>query len=375
MLTDDRTGIGGGALSNTFGGRDRLESMTVGTPTFTFKINALGQRVQKAKTGTTTDYHFDLAGHIIGEADDSTGNNLVEYVWMEGMMLAQIDSSGNIVYVHSSQVNAPQKITNPSRTLAWDYETEPFGETYATPTNTTPTNHRFPGQYADSEDTLSYNYMRDYDVSLGRYGEFDPMGLAAGLNGFGYAGQNPTQNIDPLGLAYGDAWDHRTYQYSLVIDAMAAEESGLQGLAGLTDTLTWGESQSYRQENGLEYADPCSAAYEGGELAGIATNIVAGGGLGLEAAGTEGAGLEFSHWIPSRMGGPRSLWNGNYVSDVDHALSDPYRYNFMPKAWKESNDLPGPLTQQWNRIPNVYKGGAAGAAVGASAANSGCGCK
>ena len=30
MLTDDRTFIGGGALSNTFGGRDRLESMTVG---------------------------------------------------------------------------------------------------------------------------------------------------------------------------------------------------------------------------------------------------------------------------------------------------------------------------------------------------------
>jgi len=200
MLTDDRTGIGGGALSNTFGGRDRLESMTVGTPTFTFKINALGQRVQKAKTGTTTDYHFDLAGHIIGEADDSTGNNLIEYVWMEGMMLAQIDSSGNIVYVHSSQVNAPQKITNPSRTLVWDYETEPFGETYATPTNTTPTNHRFPGQYADSEDTLSYNYMRDYDVSLGRYIESDRIGLLGGPNLFGYAAQNPAQWTDRRGL-------------------------------------------------------------------------------------------------------------------------------------------------------------------------------
>ena len=28
---------------------------------------------------------------------------------------------------------------------------------------------------------------------------------------YGYAGQNPTQNIDPLGLEYGDAWDPRTY--------------------------------------------------------------------------------------------------------------------------------------------------------------------
>src|SRR5207249_3882298 len=130
MATDDRGG--GLALSNTYGGRDRLESMTVGTPTYTFKINALGQRVSKASVSTTTHFMFDLAGHIIGEANGSTGANTVEYVWMEGQLLAQIDSSGNIVYVHNSQVNAPQKITHPSRTLVWDRIQEPFGEDYST---------------------------------------------------------------------------------------------------------------------------------------------------------------------------------------------------------------------------------------------------
>ena len=150
VLTDDRAMDGGVSVSNTCGGRDRIESMTVGTPTITFKINALGQRVQKATTGLTTDYHFDLAGHIIGESDDSTGNDIVEYVWAENMPIAQIDSSGNIFYIHTDQTGNPQKITNASRTLVWDREQEPFGETYATPTNTTPTNLRFPGQYADA---------------------------------------------------------------------------------------------------------------------------------------------------------------------------------------------------------------------------------
>ena len=144
ILTDDRVMNGAVAASMTYGGRDRLESITVGTPTITFKVNAFGQRVQKATTGLTTDYQFDLAGHIIGENDDSTGNDIVEYVWMEGQLLAQIDSSGNIYYVHNNQVNAPQKMTNASRTLVWDYETEPFGEYYAAPTNTDSTNHRFP---------------------------------------------------------------------------------------------------------------------------------------------------------------------------------------------------------------------------------------
>jgi RHS repeat-associated protein len=200
IATDDRVMNGGSAASMTYGGRDRLESITVGTPTVTFKINALGQRVQKATTGATTDYHYDLAGNLIGESDDSTGNDLVEYVWMEGIPLAQIDSSGNIYYIHDNQIAAPQKITDASMNIKWDREQEPFGEDYATPTNTVPTNLRFPGQYYDGEDLLNYNTMRDYDATLGRYLQADLLGLAAGLNLYGYVGANPLLNSDPFGL-------------------------------------------------------------------------------------------------------------------------------------------------------------------------------
>jgi RHS repeat-associated protein len=201
MATDDRDGIGGGALANTYGGRDRLESMTVGANTVTFKVNAFDQRVSKAFSGTTTHYIHDVRGLIIAEANGSSGATTTEYVWMEGELLAQIDSGGNIVYVHNNQLGAPQKITNPSRTLVWDREQEPFGETYATPTNTTPTTHRFPGQIYDSENGLYYNNNRDYDPTGGFYIEADPIGLAGGLTPYGYAGQNPTQATDPWGLS------------------------------------------------------------------------------------------------------------------------------------------------------------------------------
>lgn len=42
----------------------------------------------------------------------------------------------------------------------------------------------------------------------------------------------------------------------------------------------------------------------------------------------------------------------------------------MPKAWKAENPMPSGLVQQWNRIPEVYKGTGAGLAV-SGAANAG----
>ncbi len=46
---------------------------------------------------------------------------------------------------------------------------------------------------------MYYNYFRYYDPETGRYITSDPIGLAGGLNTYGYAYQNPIGNIDPDG--------------------------------------------------------------------------------------------------------------------------------------------------------------------------------
>jgi RHS repeat-associated protein len=62
-----------------------------------------------------------------------------------------------------------------------------------------------PGQYYDAETGKHYNYYRDYDPTLGRYVESDPIGLRAGANTYGYVLAQPLLFSDRRGLANGAA--------------------------------------------------------------------------------------------------------------------------------------------------------------------------
>ena len=58
---------------------------------------------------------------------------------------------------------------------------------------------RFPGQWFQAEAGLHQNWMRDYDPTLGRYLQADPLGLVPGPSLYGYAMQSPMMYADPDG--------------------------------------------------------------------------------------------------------------------------------------------------------------------------------
>jgi RHS repeat-associated protein len=104
-----------------------------------------------------------------------------------------------LYYIQTDHLNRPQKITDASAAVFWDGVFDPLGNA-ASVTRTITNPLRFPGQYADTETSLAQNWFRDYDSTIGRYVESDPMGIRSGINVFAYAAGNPQLLVDPTGL-------------------------------------------------------------------------------------------------------------------------------------------------------------------------------
>ncbi len=141
---------------------------------------------------------FSLApssNHFVEVADSPSGVVVADAI---RFVSAGGGSASGLMYVHTDHVGTPQKMTDGTRIVVWDAVYKPFGESHSI-TGTASNNQRFPGQYADAESGFSYNYFRDYDPTVGRYVESDPIGLRGGHNTFGYAFQNPLTYIDPRG--------------------------------------------------------------------------------------------------------------------------------------------------------------------------------
>ena len=179
----------------------RLESVEISSVTVgEYVYDSANLRTQKTVSGVTTHYVYGMGGKLYGEYDAS-GNLIREYVYLSGAPLAQIDdvsSSDVLIYLHTDHQGTPRYATNTSGTQVWAWDSDAFG--IGAPTGSATVNLRFPGQYFDDESGLHYNWNRYYNPETGRYISSDPIGLAGGLNTFGYANANPVMYTDPEGL-------------------------------------------------------------------------------------------------------------------------------------------------------------------------------
>jgi RHS repeat-associated protein len=161
-----------------------LIGSAIGAP-FTFNWNDVG-------TGT-----FTLTARVIDARGYSTTSSATTFT-LKPM-------AESVYFVYSDQVDAPRVVTDANNNVVWTWDADPYGQDAPNESQNNSGkdfvfNLRFPGQYADKETGLHYNYYRNYDPQTGRYIESDPIGLHGGVSTFAYAGNSPLEYFDPFGL-------------------------------------------------------------------------------------------------------------------------------------------------------------------------------
>ena len=191
-----------------------LASLTKAGVTTSFTYDAEKRRIRKvtsAGASSTRIFVYDLSGQLLGEYDQA-GVALKEYVWLGSTPIAVFTADPSnasnppwVYFIHADHLDTPRLVIDQNGGRRWRWLAEPFGTT-APETNPDnigafTLNLRFPGQYADPETGLSYNYFRFYDGAIGRYVQSDPVGFNGGINTYAYVGGNPLTYVDPNGQA------------------------------------------------------------------------------------------------------------------------------------------------------------------------------
>jgi RHS repeat-associated protein len=180
--------------------RNRLDRVIVGALTTTYGVKGLGERVAKdgQQAFGKVEFVYGLSGGLLGQYNAS-GAAAEEIVWLGDLPVGTIQG-GAAYHIAPDHLGAPHQIVNSANGQVWFWNHDPFGN--GAPTAAAGFAHRlrFPGQVYDAESGLHSNGHRDYDPRLGRYVESDPIGLAGGNNTYAYAGNDPVNAIDPLGL-------------------------------------------------------------------------------------------------------------------------------------------------------------------------------
>lgn len=193
---------------------DRLTSCTTPDGTrWTYDYDPLGRRTAKhrlAADGTTVaeTVRFTWDGPLLVEQyDETTGATLTwEYEGhrplsqYERKPLGDGEVEARFFAIVTDLVGTPTELVSPDGGTAWRSRSTCWGTTGWHTSATAYTPLRFPGQYADPETGLHYNYFRHYDPDTARFTSTDPLGLAPAPNPSTYV-VNPWVWTDPLGLA------------------------------------------------------------------------------------------------------------------------------------------------------------------------------
>jgi RHS repeat-associated protein len=192
---------------------DRLTSCT--TPDGTvwhYRYDPLGRRTAKyrpAEDGEGATEEISFSWDLVSLAEQTDASTGVTVTWEheghqpiaqhERRSMTQEEFDSRFFAIVTDLVGTPTELVDETGAVAWHTQSTCWGTTAWNADAGAYTPLRFPGQYADPETGLHYNYFRHYDPETARFTSPDPLGLEPAPNPYAYV-LNPMAWIDLLGL-------------------------------------------------------------------------------------------------------------------------------------------------------------------------------
>ncbi len=150
-----------------------------------------------------TRYYIYDGIHCIAEYDGSNGF-IKEIIYGPQIdeVLCAIDDYSSAYYYHQDALQSVVAVTDGFRNKIATYGYDVYGKIKSS-TGSLENEILFTGRWLDSDTNLYYYRARWYDADVGRFISRDPIGVAGGINLYGYVEGNPVNKSDPKGEISG----------------------------------------------------------------------------------------------------------------------------------------------------------------------------
>ncbi|SFI48553.1 RHS repeat-associated core domain-containing protein [Collimonas sp. OK307] len=198
--------ISDGVNTYTWNARNQLTQIS-GAVTASFSYDALGRRQTRTLNGVGSGYVYDglnLIQELNGTGVDNSNPANLRASYLTGLgideVLAQQTGTGTsaqTINYFSDALGSTIRLTDQTGNKLVDYTYDPYGNTTADATIANP--FQYTGRENDGTGFYFYR-ARYYSPTLQRFISEDQIGLAGGINQYGYVNGNPISYRDPFGL-------------------------------------------------------------------------------------------------------------------------------------------------------------------------------
>jgi RHS repeat-associated protein len=295
-LTYDANGnlTSDGTRTYVWNARGQLASISGGA-TASFVYDAFGRRTKRTVGGATTQYLYDGWDPVQElDATNAATANLLTGLGIDQRFM-RTDASGTR-HLLTDALRSTAALTDAAATVQNAYTYEPYGA--ATVTGTTSSSYQFTGRENDATGLMQFR-ARYYSPTYGRFVSEDPLAspLVGGSNViaqgnlYWYANDDPTRNIDPLGLATGGVCLSGSVTiFHVHVGGSACVQASTSGQVGITVTGGGGVGTSGGFGGSADVGVQVSNAKYIEDLGGPFGQVGGSGGGGLSGSGDVFAG-------------------------------------------------------------------------------------